>query len=143
MSNTFFTRIAAAAFIGLATVGATGATVSFAGPAMAAPAPSVGPSTTGMYGDPTEAAEFWAEQSLDDCTLMAIASVVGQVTGGYAHRGGDHRAGGEHPVHYPPWLDLHPAGQSGGSQHRERDRPPRRGRRRASRGRRRRSSSRW
>lgn len=81
MSNTFFTRIAAAAFIGLATVGATGATVSFAGPAMAAPAPSVGPSTTGMYGDPTEAAEFWAEQSLDDCTLMAIASVVGQVTG--------------------------------------------------------------
>lgn len=74
MTNIFVSRLAAAAFIGFATVsGAAGTTVALAGPAVA--------TTPGMYGTPDEDAQFWARQSLDNCTLMAIASVVGQVTG--------------------------------------------------------------
>ena len=34
-----------------------------------------------MYGDPTAAAPFWRYQHHQDCGLMAVADVVGQVTG--------------------------------------------------------------
>jgi hypothetical protein len=33
-----------------------------------------------MYGDPTAAAPYWSEQTLDDCGLMAAADVIGQLT---------------------------------------------------------------
>lgn len=33
-----------------------------------------------MYGDPAAAAPYWAQQSLDDCGLMAAADVIGQLT---------------------------------------------------------------
>ncbi|MFZ0832251.1 MAG: hypothetical protein WAM92_04045, partial [Mycobacterium sp.] len=37
---------------------------------------------TGVYGDPVAAAEYWQRQHLsDDCVLMAVADVVGQLTG--------------------------------------------------------------
>jgi hypothetical protein len=36
----------------------------------------------GMYGDPAAAAKYWQEQSLEDnCGLVAVADVVGEVTG--------------------------------------------------------------
>lgn len=34
-----------------------------------------------LYGDPDSAAEYWEAQSLDDCVLMSVADVVGQITG--------------------------------------------------------------
>ncbi|MBV9515538.1 MAG: C39 family peptidase [Mycobacteriaceae bacterium] len=87
MTNTFKNRVAAAlrataaaTVIGVAaTAGVAGAAVSLAGPATAAPAPEV---DTGMvYGDPAAAAKFWREQHYDDCALMSVADVVGQLTG--------------------------------------------------------------
>jgi hypothetical protein len=43
-------------------------------PAMADPA--------GMYGDPPKAAQYWVPQSFgNNCVLMSVADVVGQVTG--------------------------------------------------------------
>lgn len=36
----------------------------------------------GVYGDPSAAAKYWQEQSLEDnCGLMAVADVVGEITG--------------------------------------------------------------
>jgi hypothetical protein len=44
-----------------------------------------GPAATaesGVYGDPAAAAKYWQEQSLEDnCGLMAVADVVGEITG--------------------------------------------------------------
>jgi Peptidase_C39 like family len=34
-----------------------------------------------MYGDPAAAAKWWRYQQYDDCTLMATADVIGQMTG--------------------------------------------------------------
>ncbi|HEX9176031.1 MAG TPA: hypothetical protein VF874_08035 [Mycobacterium sp.] len=34
-----------------------------------------------LYGDPTEAAEYWHPQHTGDCGLMAVADIVGQLTG--------------------------------------------------------------
>jgi Peptidase_C39 like family len=74
-----------AAFLGLA-----GASVALAGPAAATDhgnpspfGPSTGstPTTSSMYGNPTAAAPYWVEQKYDDCALMAVADVVGQITG--------------------------------------------------------------
>jgi hypothetical protein len=37
---------------------------------------------SGVYGDPEAAAKYWQEQSLEDnCGLMAVADVVGEITG--------------------------------------------------------------
>jgi hypothetical protein len=42
------------------------------------PAPT---STTGMFGDPAAAARYWRPQSREDnCGLMAVADVVGEIT---------------------------------------------------------------
>jgi hypothetical protein len=87
MTNNFTTRIAAAlraamaaTFIVLAgTAGVAGGAVTLAGPAAATPAPQVNTGT--MYGDPTEAAKYWHVQHYDDCALMSVADVVGQLTG--------------------------------------------------------------
>ncbi len=35
----------------------------------------------GTAGDPTAAAQYWGRQHYDDCALMAVADVVGEVTG--------------------------------------------------------------
>jgi hypothetical protein len=35
----------------------------------------------GMYGDPAAAAPYWREQHTSDCGEMAVADVVGQITG--------------------------------------------------------------
>lgn len=67
MKHSRFVRGAsAAALIGAAALG-------FAGTAGAAAGT--------LYGDPAAAAAFWAPQTLDDCALMSVADVVGQVTG--------------------------------------------------------------
>ncbi|MGH3561002.1 MAG: C39 family peptidase, partial [Mycobacterium sp.] len=34
-----------------------------------------------MYGDPAAAAQYWRYQHQEDCGLMAVADVVGQLTG--------------------------------------------------------------
>jgi len=34
-----------------------------------------------VYGDPDAAARYWQPQRYDDCSLMAVADVVGQLTG--------------------------------------------------------------
>lgn len=34
-----------------------------------------------VYGDAAAAAPYWSAQSLDDCALMSVADVVGQITG--------------------------------------------------------------
>ncbi|SON62696.1 hypothetical protein MSIMFI_04223 [Mycobacterium simulans] len=75
------TRIAAAARAAvLAVVGAAAALGLAIGTAQAAPDPPRGART--LYGDPAAAAPFWRYQKYDDdCVEMAVADVVGQVTG--------------------------------------------------------------
>jgi hypothetical protein len=59
---------------------------SFAG-ALAAVLLAVGASATasaedgGLLGDPAAAAQYWGRQTSDDCALMAVADVVGELTG--------------------------------------------------------------
>lgn len=56
------------------------AAIGFAGAAQAAPAPSA--NAEGMHGDPAAAAPFWRYQEQDyDCGEMAVADVVGEITG--------------------------------------------------------------
>jgi hypothetical protein len=78
VNTSFFSRVAAATFVGLAVVtGAAGASVALASPALA-----VDTASPGVFGDPGKAAQYWAEQSYgNDCVLMAVADVVGQITG--------------------------------------------------------------
>jgi hypothetical protein len=77
MSNPSRTGLATAArIIGLATVlsAAAGPAVVLAGAAHAAGG--------GMHGDPVAAAPYWRHQQQDyDCAEMAVADVVGQITG--------------------------------------------------------------
>jgi hypothetical protein len=57
--------------------------VAFAGPSsasltLAAPAAA----EPGIYGDPAKAAQYWGRQSYgNNCALMSVAGVVGQITG--------------------------------------------------------------
>jgi Peptidase_C39 like family len=71
------TKVAAAArIVGLAAVlsAVTGSAVAFAGAADAA--------RDGMHGDPGAAASYWRYQQEDyDCGEMAVADVVGQISG--------------------------------------------------------------
>ncbi len=39
-----------------------------------------------MYGDPQAAAQYWRYQHQEDCGLMAVADVVGQLTGREPHQ---------------------------------------------------------
>ncbi|KLO35337.1 hypothetical protein ABW17_24310 [Mycobacterium nebraskense] len=40
------------------------------------------PAESGIYGDPAAAAKYWQAQSLEDnCGLMSVADVVGEITG--------------------------------------------------------------
>ncbi len=47
------------------------------------PTPSASPAAaTGVYGDPATVAKYWHAQSLEDnCGLMSVADVVGEITG--------------------------------------------------------------
>ncbi|MBV8861741.1 MAG: C39 family peptidase [Mycobacterium sp.] len=56
---------------------ASAATV-YAAPGAAAPSAS---QEVGMYGDPSAAAPYWRPQHTSDCGEMAVADVVGQITG--------------------------------------------------------------
>lgn len=84
MNTAFSTRIAHAARTAVVAVviGASGAVgISCASVASASPVIEV-TTPDGVYGDPDAAAEFWQRQHLsDDCVLMAVADVVGQITG--------------------------------------------------------------
>jgi hypothetical protein len=64
--------------VGLLGAAAAAAVVGFAGAAHAAP--DTVPNVT-MYGNPTEAAQWWRHQHLEDCGPMSAADVVGQMTG--------------------------------------------------------------
>ncbi|OBI50513.1 C39 family peptidase [Mycobacterium sp. E796] len=80
MSNTRTRLTDAARIVGLAAVlsAAAGSMVAFAGTADAAPAPTL----EGMHGDPAAAAPYWRYQQQNlDCGEMAVADVVGQITG--------------------------------------------------------------
>jgi hypothetical protein len=72
--------LAAAAALGLATGMAVGPAMDTA---QAAPHPPNPPNSWGtLYGDPEAAAPFWHYQQYDDdCVPMAVADVVGQLTG--------------------------------------------------------------
>jgi hypothetical protein len=70
-----------AAFIGTAGVAAAaGTALGLAGTASATPYVQSG-HAAGMYGDPEAAAKYWQLQHYDDCALMSVAEVVGQITG--------------------------------------------------------------
>jgi hypothetical protein len=67
-------RIAAIAKAASVAVVASGIALGLAGPAYATSGP--------MYGDPVAAAKYWRyQQYWDDCTLMASADVIGEITG--------------------------------------------------------------
>jgi len=56
-------KVAAAALLGAAAIGLSG-----------------GIAHAELYGEPDSAAQYWVHQSLDDCSLMATADVIGQLT---------------------------------------------------------------
>jgi hypothetical protein len=84
MAATTTTKVAVAARI-VALLCATAATSSVilaaaahAGPGL--PAPDAD-HEAGMYGDPAAAAPYWRRQHASDCGEMAVADVVGEITG--------------------------------------------------------------
>lgn len=88
MSTGFFTRIAhtartavvVAVIAAASAAGIAGASVEFASAANAAPVTEV--NRNDVYGDPATAAQYWQRQHLsDDCVLMSVADVVGEITG--------------------------------------------------------------
>jgi hypothetical protein len=90
------------ASVAVATVLVLGLTPATAHAGPNAPSP---PEATGtLYGDPAAAARFWRHQQYDDdCVPMAVADVVGQLTGdqpteevivAVAHSSPQHRAQG-------------------------------------------------
>jgi hypothetical protein len=87
MASTLTTKVAAAAHI-VAIVAVLCGTVATSLVTSAA-AVHAAPGTTipdadhevGMYGDPAAAAPYWREQHASDCGEMAVADVVGEITG--------------------------------------------------------------
>jgi predicted double-glycine peptidase len=79
-SNTKVTSTFKATRIAGLAVAFSVAGIGFAGAAQAAPAPHT--SVAGMRGDPGAAAPYWHYQQQDyDCGEMAVADVVGEITG--------------------------------------------------------------
>jgi hypothetical protein len=71
--------VAVVAFVGMASVplvsGCHSTTASTSSRSSAA-------ASTGVYGDPAAVAKYWRQQSLEDnCGLMSVADVVGEITG--------------------------------------------------------------
>jgi hypothetical protein len=86
MTSTLSTRVRSASRLaGLATILsglAVASVIGFAGAAHASPKPPSPKVDRGsMYGNPAAAAPYWRRQSSSDCAEMAVADVVGQVTG--------------------------------------------------------------
>jgi hypothetical protein len=48
---------------------------------LSAPTGVASAESDGLSGDPDAAAQYWGRQHYDDCALMAVADVVGEVTG--------------------------------------------------------------
>jgi hypothetical protein len=48
---------------------------------LSAPVGAAAAESGGLSGDPDAAAQYWGRQRYDDCALMAVADVVGEVTG--------------------------------------------------------------
>ncbi|MEM6106641.1 hypothetical protein AAHS21_10305 [Mycobacterium sp. 050272] len=80
MARTLTTRVAAAALL-WATAAAT--SVAWAAAAHATPGPPAPDADheAGMYGDPAAAAGHWRRQHSSDCGEVAVADVVGELTG--------------------------------------------------------------
>lgn len=80
-TRTAAAALARAAALGMALGLTTGLTLSLAaGTAHATPRPPSGEGT--LYGNPASAAPFWRYQGYDDdCVEMAVADVVGELTG--------------------------------------------------------------
>jgi predicted double-glycine peptidase len=58
------------------------ALVGMASVSLVSPVTGVAAADDGVYGDPVAATEYWREQSLEDnCGLVAVADVVGEITG--------------------------------------------------------------
>ena len=70
MSSTLGTRIKKTAFTAMVGAAVLAGSIGLASTASAE-----------MYGDPTAAAEYWQLQNYDNCALMAVADVVGQLNG--------------------------------------------------------------
>ena len=83
-TRAFTRRLGAAAcsakIVVLVLVGTAASLVASASAVHAASARPVNPDV-GMYGDPTAAAPYWRQQRTSDCGEMAVADVVGQITG--------------------------------------------------------------
>jgi hypothetical protein len=60
--------VTVAALIGAAAIGLAGGTANAADSGV-------------MYGNPADATPYWVQQTLDDCSLMATADIIGQLTG--------------------------------------------------------------
>jgi Peptidase_C39 like family len=91
-TTTALRTAAVVVFVGVAnasvTSGCHAATPSMASPttkasgAAGAPLPTLPLTAGGMYGDPAAAAKYWRQQSLEDnCGLVSVADVVGEITG--------------------------------------------------------------
>jgi predicted double-glycine peptidase len=86
MTSTLSTKVAAVAriagFAAVLSAAAAASVVGFAGTANAAPGAPSPHANTGMHGNPAAAAPYWRYQQQNlDCGEMAVADVVGQVTG--------------------------------------------------------------
>jgi hypothetical protein len=83
-TRAFIRRLGAAAcsakIVVLVLVGTAASLVASASAVHAASARPVNPDV-GMYGDPVAAAPYWRQQHTSDCGEMAVADVVGQITG--------------------------------------------------------------
>jgi hypothetical protein len=112
MSATSRSRIAhAARIVGLAAVlsAAAGSMVAFAATADAAPSPH----SRGMHGDPAAAAPFWRYQQQDrDCGEMAVADVVGEITGHQPSEAEVTAAAGNIPSGYHPGPIYRPGSRT-------------------------------
>jgi hypothetical protein len=86
MHSTPTTNVATTARLGVLAV-LVGAAVAAAvigsdGPAHAAPKAPAPTTNSGMHGDPAAAAAYWGYQQQDfDCAEMAVADVIGQISG--------------------------------------------------------------
>src|ERR1700729_2570093 len=83
-TRAFIRRVGAAAcsakIVVLVLVSTAASLVASASAVHAASARPVSPEV-GMYGDPVAAAPYWRQQHTSDCGEMAVADVVGQITG--------------------------------------------------------------
>jgi predicted double-glycine peptidase len=77
MTSTLRAKLAVAArIVGIVALSCSATAASFV-----ASATTVHAAQVGMYGDPSTAAPYWRQQHSSDCGEMAVADVIGQITG--------------------------------------------------------------